>query len=218
MQKNYSFYDLQMEARELTSFMYQIIQKNAILAYEIQSLKSEINQFIEYYLQEVGHLFKGELNQDIIDDADEYSIILENFLASKVNAEEAMSSEIKSIYRKLVKKCHPDSNPNISDELIYQLNKAYQEQDLPLLLKIEYVINNDYKVKFNNIADLQKIRIKYQELQLQTDRLEDEKYNIIQSDEYMLWKKAMYLKECGKDIIEQVKNSINYNNLQFVAA
>lgn len=81
--------------------------------------------------------------------------------------------EIKSIFRKLAKKLHPDINKNQNERsknLWEQLQKAYQNNDLATLMLLANIIDDeDYNVDNGN--SLEKLKKDIQMLQEKIDEI-----------------------------------------------
>ena len=122
--------------------------------------KVDINK-IEMILQEEMKEFEEELRQ--------YQLKVDfsrQLLKSPIITDEELK-EVKSIFRKLAKKLHPDINKNQNERsknLWEQLQKAYQNNDLATLILLANIIDDeDYNVDNGN--SLEKLKKDIQMLQ-----------------------------------------------------
>ncbi|MEW8995802.1 MULTISPECIES: J domain-containing protein [Clostridia] len=128
--------------------------------------KVEINK-IEIILQEEMKEFEEELKryQFKVDFSRE-------LLKSHLITDEELK-EVKSIFRKLAKKLHPDINKNQNERsknLWEQLQKAYQNNDLATLrLLLNIIDDEDYNL--DNVNSLEKLKKDIQMLQEKIDEI-----------------------------------------------
>lgn len=128
--------------------------------------KVDINK-IEMILQEEMKEFEEELRQ--------YQLNVDfsrELLKSPIITDEELK-EVKSIFRKLAKKLHPDINKNQNERsknLWEQLQKAYQNNDLATLIFLANIIDDeDYSVDNGN--SLEKLKKDIQMLQEKIDEI-----------------------------------------------
>ena len=92
----------------------------------------------------------------------------------------SLAQKIKSLYRKIVKRLHPDANPNITDhekELFNEAQKAYQEGDYETLKRIWQEIsglNNPGEIYADTPEDLEKLRALRKQLRVLLAALQSE--------------------------------------------
>lgn len=107
---------------------------------------------------------------------------------------ENTSKEIKTLYRKLIKKLHPDLNPNYSEKdknLLLQVEQAFQNGDFKTLKNIEILIE---EIDTNNEQELG---------ELDELRNNKKKYAIMVEDLQMA--------------IDKIKNEFPYNEIDFLS-
>ncbi|MDN3581282.1 hypothetical protein [Mucilaginibacter flavus] len=111
------------------------------------------------FFEEFREKFAGQINnKDFIDTED--SEISSNKPAGKKTTSETdqIAKDARSIYMRLVKKFHPDLEPNqvLKDhktEIIKEVTKAYQENDFLSLLKLQITHLDDDDANVASIAD-----------------------------------------------------------------
>lgn len=78
------------------------------------------------------------------------------------------SKEIKSIYRKLIKKLHPDLNKKDNEKnrnLLLQVTRAYENGDLETLKNLELLtdeINEKENIEMGELEELKESKVKYE--------------------------------------------------------
>lgn len=107
-------------------------------------IQAKINRKEEIFLDEIDHKldldfesFKENLEEEYQKLQDAYEYTSGDFLT----VDESL--EIKKLYRKLVKKLHPDLNPrqNLEDlDLFNNLTQAYKKGDLPSIRIIDMIV------------------------------------------------------------------------------
>ena len=105
--------------------------------------------------------------------------------------EDAMKlKSVRSIYISLAKVLHPDTESDpaekiLKEELMKKLTVAYQEKDLPTLLKLEmeWVAAECHDV--DKLSD-EKLKLYISSLKDQVNELEDEKYTILRHPRYQV--------------------------------
>lgn len=177
----YKVYEFQMKYLRL---------KRKLELYQVYINKQEIpnETQIETQLETEYQEYEQKI-KDMYDD-------IQNSLASltgKVLSEED-SAEIKRLYRILVKKLHPDLNPNYNDEtkkLFFKVEYAYQNGDLKtlqnILLLIEDIDTNKDELEIGELEELKKKK-----------------------------KKLLVIIEDLYSAIDKIKNSFPYNQLDFL--
>ena len=89
--------------------------------------------------------------------------------------------ELRKLYRKIVKRLHPDSNPNVTEEgkrLFRKAVDAYHEEDLEKLREIAAILdssgNGHEKIVQEPTESLEELRERYQTLKRKADALQTE--------------------------------------------
>lgn len=83
---------------------------------------------------------------------------------------EENAKELKNIYRKLIKRLHPDLNKDNSEKnkkLLLQVTYAYENGDLETLKNLELLIeeiSEEEKIEMNELDELKAIKNKYEEI------------------------------------------------------
>lgn len=114
-------------------------------------------------------------------------------LTGKVLSEED-SAEVKRLYRILVKKLHPDLNPN------------YTEDTKQLFLKAEYAYQN------GDLKTLQNILLLIEDINTNKDELEIGELEELKNKK----KKLLVIIEDLYSAIDKIKNSFPYNQIDFI--
>lgn len=131
-------------------------------AYELEVKYRRLRKKLEILIYNRNHGIKikdSEIEKSLDQMFREYKIELENMMDNINNALEFHSAksltedeknQLKSLYRKIVKKLHPDLNQNLTDaklELFYNAVKAYKNGDLKTIQFIFSIIELDGEVK-----------------------------------------------------------------------
>lgn len=177
----YKVYEFQMKYLRLKRKLelYQVYINRQELPNE-----TEIENQLEAEYQEYEQKIK-DMYEDV-----------QNSLASltgKILSEED-SAEVKKLYRILIKKLHPDLNPN------------YNEETKQLFLKLEYAYQNgDLKTLQNILLLIEDINPNKNELEIgELEELKNKK------------KKLLVFIEDLYSAIDKIKNSFPYNQIKFI--
>ena len=150
-----------------------------------------------------------------------------DFKNFSINLSEEKIKEIKKIYRKLIKKFHPDLNQKNIDKninIIIQATRAYENGDLETLKNLELLTEEikTKEVEVNEMHELKEMKIKcekiLQEILKEIKKIKESfPYNKIEflKSEILIQKKINelknYVKQCDEiymqleDILEQLK-------------
>jgi hypothetical protein len=131
--------------------------------------------------------------------------------------EEAMKlKSVRSIYISLAKVLHPDTESDPADkllkeELMKKLTVAYQEKDLPTLLKLEmeWVAAEYHDV--DKLSD-EKLKLYISSLKDQVNELEDEKYTILRHPRYQAISDLVMYSE--PTAIRELNNRVSQTKVQ----
>ncbi len=142
-----------VRSEEQLTLTAQLLQDE--LGFEVDAEKL-MNQGVDNFMRE--HADKIQQKRSERREAEEAEE-MRNFdpsVKKRVNKqEEALKQDAKAIYLRLVKKCHPDREPDEAEkirktELIQRVAQAYQENDFLMLLKlqIEYLEEEETDASF----------------------------------------------------------------------
>ena len=190
-----------------------------ILNSEINQIKKKLEVFINNYLEEVSDIIEKSVEVDkklkeIFPSANNNSIILDDeeinfFYEDAEKAESAREKEIKKLYRKLAKKCHPDttSDPDSLD-IFNILRLAYEKGDLNGLIKIEHaLLSKDFKDE-SEVQKLERLEKEHDEILKEKDKLKITKHSLINSKAYKLQQIYRWHLMCGDDLVSRIKERV----------
>ena len=147
--------------------------------YEFQCKILRIKRKIELYQLKINRQEcpnEEEIEKELEDEYKEYTEKLEKMSSELQSAltrknwgilSEENSKELKKVYRKLVKKLHPDLNKEKSEKnknLLLQVTKAYENGDLVTLKNLELLTDEIIEkedVEIGEMEELKKSKIKY---------------------------------------------------------
>lgn len=124
----------------------------------------------------------------------------------------AVEDELRRIYRKLAKICHPDMFPNdpYAKEIFAIIGSSYKNRDLATLIKIEQTfIDKKKNMAENSIEKLERLEKQYDSLLKESDSTKLRKHHLINSSGYKLRQKVLWHKMCGEDLIATTKNRVS---------
>ena len=226
-----------LEAKYLDHFGY-LLKNKLTLSANIKRNKKEIN-LIQKYInrQEIIDFdtIQNILREDmelISEELNEYQQKIEysKEIIKIPNLTEDESQRIKIIYRKLADKLHPDINEFVdlnAKEMWLQIQKSYQGNDLPVLLLLERIIDdNEYEREHNN--GIKNIEEKIEELEEKIEKIENfikeevkkfplniEKY--IDDEHYIKNQRKFYEEEISEleHIDNYYKNKVNMMEIKY---
>lgn len=191
---------------------------------KIDLIQMKINRQETVDVREIETLLDGEFElyqQQLINEMKRIENAIKRYQSETLTHQE--SDEIKSLYRIIVKKIHPDMHPNISSEkleLFYRAVTAYDNGDLETLRLIASVISGD-SIE-DDIGDNKSIVKLHEKLQQQIQKLKTNIENIknnypyntksIIDDEKKIHQRKQELKtniQLHQQLIEQYKQRIN---------
>lgn len=198
---------------------------------EFQSLQTPLNQFLEHYYQEVGVLF-AELSQlnkkssspgvptpEMVGEDSRQSVKAAKEQRSGGVEEKPKNAEntpperdIKTLYRRLVKYCHPDSYPGDPDaaQVFALLTKAHQEGDLQMMIQVEQALTAEGMGEgTSSVAVLECLEREYDILLQKYNRISQSYVRLKQSPEFELFQKSELQGQQGKDLVQTIKANIH---------
>jgi len=187
-----------------------------ILSREVESLEASIKNFVDTYFQEISYLIDPNLEKKQ-KPSQEYSD-LEEIEPDKLEKEKLIDTELKSVYRKLVRICHPDiaSIGKNEKEIFFMINEAYNDRDLASLIKLEKILcdeqESEHESKSSELSyienHLQSLRTEYASIINEIEKLKLKKDNLVYSSANVLMRKITIAKIHGKDLIEEIKEEM----------
>ena len=176
-----------------------------ILSVELNQLEYEIGKFIDDYYKSVGFLFKNN-EKEMRTDKSKVTI---QVTSSSLNKSMDLNVTVGKLYKKLAKMCHPDIQPNSTDDLIVDVNKAYENKNLEELIKIEqYLIGEEQYQDESPQSKLLRLSQSYDELLIRLKELRERKKEVEKSPENELRRQVIWAKMCGEDLIAEIKRNI----------
>lgn len=194
-----------------------------ILSAELEEQEESLKGFLDEYCAEVGPLFEensrinAELNKKNLrvekdaENKDENSADAElNFSYHSSSREEIIQKEAKKLYRKLVKKCHPDTASDPDAAAAFSLlSSSYFEKDLSTLISIEQAFAGEAEREEETfIAKLERLERRYNSILNEVDRLKWKKFDLENSEEYALQQRVCWHRMCGDNLIERIKGKV----------
>ena len=136
---------LEVESRRLKSMIHRIQA-------DINRNKKPNIEFIEKELQKEFQKWYKQIEVE----AEKIKYAKERFNSQMTQAE---SSEFKKLFRELVKKLHPDINPNLGEkekDLWLQVIQTYNRGDLDEMRALSVILEDTHQVEISNINELKK--------------------------------------------------------------
>src|SRR5690554_1146460 len=183
------YYNIQKTQRKIAIYQAAINREEVISEAQVDAI---IQKEIKEYEEELKRL------------TDDYNTAMKIKDAEKVSEEEY--EEIKRLYRKIVKRIHPDLNPNLDEDFKYlwqETQDAYQGNDLEKLQDIMNILDSNKLV--NDVNENEIERLTDFKLKLQR-RIYEEKLRIKDMKEEFPYNTSTLLK--GKDMIAEVVKEI----------
>lgn len=150
---------------KLFEFQWEILRiKRKIELYQMKINRQEkpIEKEIEKQLDEEYKEYDEKLNRM----SEELNEALERKNYGVLSEEDSL--ELKRIYRKLIKKLHPDLNEEYNEKdktLLLQVKKAYENGDLETLRNLEILVSDiseNENIEIGEIDELRKSKEKYE--------------------------------------------------------
>lgn len=186
----------------------------------IASLEEELDLFLRDYYAAIGSKFEelAKLEHEVRGmDEPEIASSSTPFLPAptRMNATDhrhAIQTQIKLLYRSLVKECHPDialhqSKNSRSQELMRTINDAYASRNVSELWQAKWQMEC-YKYGDDKTAALPVLQDYLDMASAQLCQLQERKRDIEQSASYALMQRALQLRLCGQDFIEIVRQNV----------
>jgi hypothetical protein len=205
---------LAKEHRSLSDAVNELKYNISIMESEYEILENDLNDFLmQYYEMFSEALF---INDDLLEKynskrgACPEDKMNEN-IALYERKKKARDSEIKTIYRKLVKEAHPDLNGS-SNEFV-MINEMYKNNDLEGLINVQTELENQ-KVGYSDIDSPGLVReIEVMEshqilLQRKFNKTKIKLNMLISSPEYKLYTRYKIAHMRGEDFFETLLKAI----------
>jgi DnaJ domain len=182
-----------------------------VLESEIELIQGEIDEFLKLYYEKFSEVLmeSGIFSQNdsrvesVFDECDDAVSLIER-------RSQAYNSEVKSIYRKLVKTFHPDMNPSKKErEYFYRIQRSYESNDLTELLYIHSMIESRDEV--NVIEKIEKFEHEIKIYQKKLVKLIEKKSELISTPEYKLFIKFRLSEVRGYNFFEELLKRTRLN-------
>ncbi len=125
--------------------------------------------------------------------------------------ESVVEGEIKRIYRRLAKVCHPDKFPDDpnAQEIFSLITDAYESRDLGVLVKMEQVFAS--KQRFSNehpVERIERLEKQYDSILKEQDEIKKRKHKLLISQDYKLWEEVRWQRMCGRDMVAGIRENV----------
>jgi hypothetical protein len=209
----YNYFHPQNDSREIISHEFgnllaefeHLTAQNYLLESEVEYLEHIVDEFLMEYYEQVSAVILENPN---LLNSKKQTEEEDNFYATHKLAD-AEEFELKRIYRRLVKKFHPDSNANGSNaEVFRKIQELYLKKDLGELIKLETGSNNSFEKSGNVVNDIEKLEKEIKTLEKSQTNLLSKKRNLVNSSEYKLLLKVRWHKMLGEDLIKDIVDSL----------
>lgn len=171
-------------------YEYKVFEKYCA----IQRIKRKI-ELIQMYLNRDEAVYIPAVEAQLDKEYAEYAQRLEDFL-NNINAADALSkcgylspeetAELKKLYRSIVKRLHPDLNPNVTEqqlELFHKAVDAYENGDLETLRTIDFLIDSVDTLDLSE-SSIDRLKEQIRRCKEQIERIEAEIYEVKSSFPY----------------------------------
>ena len=135
---------LAQKHEELTNRVSKLKHEILTLESEYEILDSDLNEFLMQYYEKFSQklfiddsLFEKYISKDFSEDDKQKANV-----ALYERKKKAKDSELKQVYRKLVKRVHPDLNAEGSVRDVSLVNGLYEKSDLEGLLSVQTELDN----------------------------------------------------------------------------
>lgn len=197
---------------------------------QLHSMVKEVDAFLKDYYQQVGPLFericqlekqKGlhkltlkDKSEPLFSSSSYMKVLMETqALGIHTGENSQLDREIKHIYRKLAKLCHPDSNlsKENAEEMFALVQKAYINKDLVELKRIEQFFE-EYSVAEDESLEQRMLRLErhYDGLCVLLKEVCAQKQELIESRSYQLMQRVLDEALCGNDLIAVIKHNAEH--------
>ncbi len=205
--------------KEIKALRKKIDEDNCryrILLLEVENLELLISEFTEYYYSVVGYLAPHVKNDNEFKDRSltifqKEELDFDYAMLRNQDREGFVTVEIRNIYRKLVRLCHPDTTNVRGDEkeIFSLVNKAYNDRDLAGLIKLEKILCTSDEEDLSEGKDgLTILRKEYASIVNEIDKLEIKQYNLLNSAANILRQRVITAKIQGYDLIDEIKQEM----------
>lgn len=173
----------------------------------LAGLEADLEAFLESYYAQVGALFEelARLEQDLghiqgcFPPKSRDSIVIKPIKPSS----SPHKSELKSLYRELVKTHHPDVSSHSNGEWMQAINDAYARANMAELVRLQWSAPTTESVSPEQ--QIEKLEQQCEGLQEALKQVQQRQLQLKQSSAYALMCKALQLRLCGQDFIGQMK-------------
>jgi nucleotide-binding universal stress UspA family protein len=216
--------------RELTSFEAEYHARVGVLYVRLDELELELREYdkrikllksrkidnlvdLEKIIEEKFQKDKEKINKEK-KEAEHY---IEEYEAvkEKTKLDEESEKKIKSLYRELAKKYHPDMARTLEEKERYntimaEINQAYNDKDLGKMEELSMRLKIPEETFSETVEEeIEKLIKESQKLDDIISRFEDELVVVKSSDTYKLKMKADESKAQGKDFLKELEDNLN---------
>lgn len=179
-----------------------------VLEEEIEMIKADIDDFLIIYYERFSEIMlrnnifsaaQSIIGSDFGDEAEDNISLFER-------KEKAFSKELKLVYRRLAKLCHPDSSDNkFYAKYFSRIQELYKYSALDELLYMEARLSENEPADEENIVKkLERFESASKNFKEKLSRLEDERQQLLSSAEYRLLIKYKLSQIRGYDFFERI--------------
>lgn len=177
----------------------------------LHGLEREIEDFLTHYYEQVGASIERltDLEQQLasLQQCGNTLPAPQSVPSSRLPG---MDAEVKTLYRRLVRECHPDTAGEDAEkaEAIRNLNDAYAKRNIGELWKIHRELDVTNQA-LSATERLSRLKAHCERMQASLEAVEHRRMALEDSPAYALMQRAFQSKLCGQDFIENVRNHLH---------
>jgi hypothetical protein len=207
-EKFYTNSDFEKQLEEYSRVVASLKSEILVLQSELEIIESAVDEFLIKYYEKFSNVLleknvystkENPIRSNFNDEVDSGISLIEN-------RGEAFKKELKNVYRKLAKLCHPDKASGQFPALYFQyINDLYKQSALDELLYLEAQIESQGRFHNENIIiKIERLEFSIESLKAKLSRLEDRKSILLSSAEYKLFLKYKLSEIRGYDFFDSL--------------
>lgn len=197
----------------------RILSSVRLLAAEIECVEAHMREFFHDYYGSVGRYFNDNtspLRRSDAGDAEEgeaavayagLATVDKSGSAVYIKHDAIKQREVKRIYRRLVKRCHPDISPYPEAKSLFRrISDSYKQGNLSQLLLVEAAMQDAENYGGETaVQRLERLEKRYELVAQEYEALLRKKEQMKASSAYELWQRVFREKARGRDILRDIK-------------